>query len=71
MLFYLHEILIRDIKAVQISIDNADLNTQFNTIRQDEMGHLQNSFDRFVGSIRDTLIQVSETAASVASASAR
>jgi methyl-accepting chemotaxis protein len=63
-------ILVRDIKSVQISIDNADLNTQFNTTRQDEMGELQHSFDRFVSSIRDTLIQVSETAASVASASA-
>jgi methyl-accepting chemotaxis protein len=35
------------------------------------MGQLQNSFDRFVGSIRDTLLQVSETATSVASASAQ
>jgi len=62
--------LVRDIKIVQTSIDNADLNTQFNSTREDEMGQLQHSFDRFVGSIRDTLIQVSETAASVASASA-
>ena len=62
--------LVKDIKAVQLSIDNGDLNTQFSTTRQDEMGQLQNSFDQFVGSIRDTLLQVSETAASVASASA-
>jgi methyl-accepting chemotaxis protein len=64
-------ILVKDIQAIQGSIDNADLNTQFNTTREDEMGQLQNSFDRFVGSIRDTLIQVSETATSVASASAQ
>jgi methyl-accepting chemotaxis protein len=64
-------VLVKDIKAVQVSIDNADLNTQFNTTREDEMGQLQNSFDRFVSSIRDTLIQVSETATSVASASAQ
>ena len=70
MLFFFARLLVRDIKSVQVSIDNADLNTQFNTTRQDEMGQLQNSFDRFVGSIRDTLLQVSETAASVASASA-
>jgi methyl-accepting chemotaxis protein len=63
--------LVKEIKAVQISIDNADLNTQFNTDREDEVGQLQNSFDRFVSSIRDTLIQVSETATSVASASAQ
>jgi methyl-accepting chemotaxis protein len=64
-------ILVKDIQAVQVSIDNADLNTQFNTTREDEMGQLQNSFDRFVSSIRNTLIQVSETATSVASASAQ
>jgi methyl-accepting chemotaxis protein len=65
------KVLVKDIKAIQESIDNADLNTQFNTSREDEMGQLQNSFDRFVSSIRDTLIQVSETATSVASASAQ
>jgi methyl-accepting chemotaxis protein len=64
-------VLVKDLKAIQVSIDNADLNTQFNSNREDEMGQLQNSFDRFVGSIRDTLIQVSETATSVASASAQ
>jgi methyl-accepting chemotaxis protein len=64
-------VLVKDIKAVQVSIDNADLNTQFNATREDEMGQLQNSFDQFVGSIRDTLIRVSETATSVASASAQ
>jgi methyl-accepting chemotaxis protein len=64
-------VLVKDIKAIQESIDNADLNTQFNASREDEMGQLQNSFDRFVGSIRDTLLQVSETATSVASASAQ
>jgi len=63
--------LTKDIEAVKVSIENADLNTQFDTTRQDEVGQLQNSFDRFVGSIRETLIQVSETAASVASASAQ
>ncbi len=65
------KVLVKDLQAIQVSIDNADLNTQFNTTREDEMGQLQNSFDRFVGSIRDTLIQVSETATSVASASAQ
>jgi methyl-accepting chemotaxis protein len=64
-------LLVNDIHAIQVSIDNADLNTQFNTNQEDEMGQLKNSFDRFVGSIRDTLIQVSETATSVASASAQ
>jgi len=64
-------LLVNDIQEIRVSIENADLNTQFNTDREDEMGQLKNSFDRFVGSIRDTLIQVSETATSVASASAQ
>ncbi len=62
--------LVSDIKMIQKNIENADLNTQINSERQDEMGQLQHSFDQFVESIRDTLIQVSETASSVASASA-
>jgi methyl-accepting chemotaxis protein len=62
--------LVKDIKLIQTNIDNADLNTQINANRADEMGQLQHSFDRFVASLRETLIQVSETAASVASASA-
>ncbi len=41
--------LVRDIKMIQKNIENADLNTQINSGRQDEMGQLQNSFDRFVG----------------------
>ncbi|MBN1397776.1 MAG: methyl-accepting chemotaxis protein [Bacteroidetes bacterium] len=64
-------VLVKDIQEIKESIDNADLNSQFNTNREDEMGQLKNSFDRFVSSIRDTLIQVSETATSVASASAQ
>jgi methyl-accepting chemotaxis protein len=64
-------ILVKDIKAVQVSIDTADLNTQLSISREDEMGLLRNSFDRFVSSIRNTLLQVSEVATSVASASAQ
>jgi methyl-accepting chemotaxis protein len=65
------KVLAKEIKIIQLSIDNADLNMQFEIIREDEIGQLQNSFNRFVKSIRDTLIQVSETATSVASASAQ
>ncbi len=62
--------LIRDINAIRSSIDNADLNTRFASGRLDEVGQMQNSFDRFVASIRETLLQVSESATAVASASA-
>ncbi|MFH0991276.1 MAG: methyl-accepting chemotaxis protein [bacterium] len=63
-------LLIKQIKAIQVSIDTADLNTQFKSPREDEMGQLQNSFNHFVASIRDTLLEVMESANSVASASA-
>ena len=70
LVVFISRVLIRDIKAVQQSIDNADLNTRFNSSRIDEVGKLQNSFDRFVASIRQTLMQVSESATAVATASA-
>jgi methyl-accepting chemotaxis protein len=59
----------RPMQAVVSQMDNADLNTRFNTSRQDEIGQLQRSFDRFVGSISATLLQVSEATSVVASAS--
>ncbi|MCX6120899.1 MAG: methyl-accepting chemotaxis protein [Ignavibacteriales bacterium] len=62
-------LFIQEIKDVQTSIENADLDTQFNTSRGDEIGRLQDSFDRFVSTLRDALLQVSESATSVASAS--
>jgi methyl-accepting chemotaxis protein len=62
--------LIGDLNAIRASIDNADLNTRFASGRLDEVGQMQNSFDRFVVSIRETLLQVSESATAVASASA-
>jgi methyl-accepting chemotaxis protein len=63
--------LTRPILAVIHSIDNADLNSQFNDDRKDEIGTLLRSFDRFVASIRETLVQVSESSAAVASASSQ
>ena len=51
------------------NIDNADLNSQFNSVRKDEIGDLQRSFDKFVMSIKETLVQVSEASSAVASAS--
>jgi len=63
--------LARPMLAVIHSIDNADLNSQFNDDRKDEIGNLLRSFDRFVASIRETLMQVSESSAAVASASSQ
>jgi methyl-accepting chemotaxis protein len=51
------------------NIKNADLNSRFNSTRKDEIGDLQRVFDGFVDQIKNTLIQVSESSAAVASAS--
>jgi methyl-accepting chemotaxis protein len=59
------------VKAVVASIDNADLNSQFQSDRKDEIGDLQRSFDRFVTSIRETLLHVAESSTAVASASSQ
>jgi methyl-accepting chemotaxis protein len=53
------------------NIDNADLNSQFNADRKDEFGDLLRSFDKFVVSIRNTLLEVSEATSAVASASSQ
>lgn len=50
------------------SIQNGDLNTVFTSPRKDEIGTLMNSFDRFVKTIKETLLQVVEATAAVASA---
>lgn len=62
-------IISKPINELVKNIDNADLHSQFNSVRKDEIGDLQRSFDKFVVSIKDTLVQVSEASAAVASAS--
>jgi hypothetical protein len=57
------------VKAVVATIDSADLNSQFNSLIGDEVGDLQRSFDKFILSIRETLLQVAEASSAVASAS--
>jgi methyl-accepting chemotaxis protein len=51
------------------NIDNAELNSQFNSERKDEFGDLLRSFDKFVVTIKETLMQVLEASSAVASAS--
>jgi methyl-accepting chemotaxis protein len=59
----------RPLAQVVQSVDSADLNTVFNSTRKDEIGELMRSFDRFVLTIKETLLRVSEASAAVASAS--
>jgi methyl-accepting chemotaxis protein len=62
---------VNPVNAVIMNINNADLNSQFNSERKDEVGDLQRSFDKFVASIKQTLLQVAEAASAVASASSQ
>ncbi|MGA9120476.1 MAG: Cache 3/Cache 2 fusion domain-containing protein, partial [Bacteroidota bacterium] len=67
----LTRIVLRPMKEVNAKMDDADLNTAFDSERADEIGDLQRSFDTFVASIKSTLVQVAEAAAAVASASSQ
>lgn len=62
--------VVRPVRQVIATIDNADLTMTLDSGRADEIGQLQRSFDKFTASIRDTMIEVTNASASVASASA-
>ncbi len=66
---FIAKIIADPLNMVVTNIENADLNSRFNSDRKDEIGGLQRSFDGFVSSIKSTLVQVSEASAAVASAS--
>ncbi|MBI3577995.1 MAG: methyl-accepting chemotaxis protein, partial [Ignavibacteriales bacterium] len=67
--FFITRTINKPIKDVINNINRADLNSQFNTKRKDELGELQRSFDSFVASMKETLLQVAEATSAVASAS--
>ncbi len=67
---FISRIIVRPIVMVARQLGSANLNMTFNATRQDEIGQLQQAFDSFVTSIRQTLIQVTHSTAAVASASA-
>ncbi|MBP6671697.1 MAG: methyl-accepting chemotaxis protein, partial [Bacteroidetes bacterium] len=67
--FFNAKIIASPVNDMVTNIANADLNSRFNSTRTDEIGGLQKAFDGFVEQIKQTLIQVSESSAAVASAS--
>ncbi len=67
--FFISKSIANPVKEVVTNINNADLNSRFNSDRKDEVGDLQKAFDAFVDQIKNTLVQVSESSAAVASAS--
>jgi methyl-accepting chemotaxis protein len=67
--FFIAKVIADPVKDLVANISNADLNSRFNSTRKDEIGGLQKAFDGFVEQIKQTLVQVSEASAAVASAS--
>jgi methyl-accepting chemotaxis protein len=65
----LTRVIVRPVKQVVERMNNADLNTAFNTETTDEIGDLQRAFDGFVRSIRTALLRVADVAEAVAGAS--
>ncbi len=63
-------LVVKPVCTVSKALENADLSFRFDSVRKDEIGALTGAFDGFVRSIRETLLQVSSSAAAVASASA-
>lgn len=53
------------------TIDNADLNSEFESSRNDEFGELTRSIGRFIGTTREILMRVVESSTAVASASSQ
>ncbi|HTY38091.1 MAG TPA: methyl-accepting chemotaxis protein, partial [Bacteroidota bacterium] len=62
------EAVLKPVANITAGMNNADLNVQLKLKRTDEIGELARAFDRFVGSIRDTMVQVTETTSAVAGA---
>lgn len=65
---YISKKLTKPILEVAAHMSNADVNTQLVLDRKDEIGVLQEAFNKFVASIRETLIGVSTAATEVAKA---
>lgn len=68
---YTAQIIRKPLNGIKAMIDNADLNTQLEGRRKDEIGDLQRSFNTFVGTIRSSILRVHEGTSSLASAASQ
>jgi len=68
---FITAVVVKPVADVTAAMNNANLNLQFKSSGVDEIGQLTRAFDGFVGSIRESLLQVSEATVAVASASAQ
>jgi methyl-accepting chemotaxis protein len=69
--FFIVRTVVRPVRDLVVRIDSADLNTKFDVHRTDEIGELQQSFEKFITSIKRALFQVQDASTAVASASAQ
>lgn len=67
---FISRVVGKPMREIIANIDNADLNSQFNSTMRDEIGDMLRSLDRFVINVRETLSAVVESTSAVASASA-
>ncbi|KAB2925925.1 MAG: methyl-accepting chemotaxis protein [Bacteroidetes bacterium] len=70
MRYIIDRTVIAPITTVVTAISNADLNSRFDAAERDEVGDLQRALDRFIASIRETLLGVGEAAGKVVTATA-
>lgn len=62
-IYMLRRLVVKPVAALTGSMNNADLNTQLDSSRCDEIGGLASSFNLFVGRLRHTLLDVHDRAA--------
>jgi methyl-accepting chemotaxis protein len=61
----------KPVNTIVHAVENADLNTVFESDRKDEIGDMQRSLNKFIGAIKQTLEDVQNATVAVASASAQ
>ncbi len=69
--FFMARSIANPIVHVVKTIDNADLTSSLESDRKDEIGDLLRAFDKFTGTIRQTLTEVASASEAVASAGAQ
>ncbi len=63
------QLIIKPVINITAQMNNADINTRMISTRTDEIGAMTNAFNKFVASIKETFLEVTEASSAVASAS--
>lgn len=65
----IERVVVRPVRILTRTMEEADLNTTVQENREDEIGALERSFGEFVGRIRETMVELTHAAEDVATAS--